>query len=176
MFSHAIDETCRRLAGCERHNHRFTAPSNHFARSDHRGDRIVAAFHKHIGPQRHDQLQRRVFVENGDSIHARERRKHMGSLPRTAEGPRRPFEATHGVIAVNADDQRIAAIPRSTQEIDVSGVQQVKDTIRKDQAAWEASPPGERLIARQNFARWVQWVQERRRGFTLIKTCFQRSA
>jgi hypothetical protein len=69
-----------------------------------------------------DEVERRVLGEDYNEIDALERRQHVRAFGVTAHGPRRTLEAAHRLVAVDADDERVGAVARGGENIDVPGM------------------------------------------------------
>src|SRR4051812_29404058 len=66
---------------------------------------VVAALYENVGPQRPDQLQGGVLLEEHDEIDHLERGEHIGPLRFAAHGPLGTLEAADRGVAVQADDE-----------------------------------------------------------------------
>jgi hypothetical protein len=99
-------------------------------RTDDVGLLPIAAFDKHVGLDRVDELERRILVEQRNVIDHLERRQHFCSLHLTEDRATRSFaEPLDRPIAVQADDETIAEAPRLAQRADVSGVKQIEASV-----------------------------------------------
>jgi hypothetical protein len=117
------------LPRCERDDDNAAAPALHFVRSDNRRFGVIAALHNHVRLQSFDQLERSILGKDNNEIDAFHGREHEGTFRGAANRPARPLEPSHRVIAVDADDQRISGPARGAEEIDVSRVEQIEDTV-----------------------------------------------
>src|SRR6266571_9402577 len=97
----------RRSAGHERHAHYPPAPPFDLVRPDDRGPRIVRSFHEHVGAEALDQRERRLLVEQHDTVDAGESGEQAGTLLPGHDGAIRPLsQASHRRVAVHTHDQR----------------------------------------------------------------------
>ena len=106
-----------------------------------------------------DEVERRVLGENDDKIHALQRCKHERALGVAAHGPRRTFEAAHRLIAVDADDERVGALARGSEEIDVAGMQKVEHTVSERYTTLSSNSPALGLNPCRNLRRGVSRLQ-----------------
>ena len=67
------------------------SPTLYFRGADDGVFRIIAAFDHHVGLEMLDEIERRVFGEDNDEIHAFERRQHICALGVRANWPSRPL-------------------------------------------------------------------------------------
>src|SRR6266403_1169107 len=147
------------MSGCERHYQHPPAPAFHFLRTDDRIFGIIAAFDDHVGLQMSDKIERRVLGENYNEVHALERSEHVRALRVAAHRPRETLEAAHRLIAVDADDERVGAVARSSEYVDVPGMKQVEHAIGECYPTLSSSFPTPGLGPRRNLCRGVSRLQ-----------------
>lgn len=143
------------MAGCERNDDDSPSPGFYFGSSDDRGLGIVAALYYHIWLQGLDQLEGCVFGKYYDEIDALDGGKHESALSGAAHRPACALEATNGVIAVDADDQGIGSPTRRDEEVDVSRMEQIEDSVGESNPILSCSSPARRLGACGYFRRRV---------------------
>src|SRR6266550_562719 len=149
------------MSGSERHYQHAPAPALHFCRTYDRVFRVIAAFDDHIGFQMSDKIERRVLGENYDEVHTLERCEHVRTLGVAAHRSRRTLEAAHRLIAVDADDERVGAVARSSEDIDVPGMKQVEYAVSKRHPTLSSSFPTLGLCPCRNLCRGVSRLQGR---------------
>src|SRR6266404_6050449 len=110
------------MSESERHYQHAAAPALHFPCTDDSLFRIIAAFDNHVGLKMLHKIERGVLGENYDEIHALERGEHVRALRVAAHRPGGALESAHGLIAVDADDERVGAVARGRQDVDVPGM------------------------------------------------------
>ena len=140
-FTEFPNDCGSRVTGSERHDNDASTPTFDFCCADYSVFRIIAAFHDDIRLEMPDQIERGVLRENYYEVDAFQRGKHVCSLRVGAYGTRRSLEATHGVVAVDADYQSIRGGPRREKHIDVSRVQQVEHAVGESNSTFLARPP-----------------------------------
>ena len=92
----------------------------------------VGALHQHVRLNRLDRFSRGVLVEQRDGATHSSAPMNLGALAFRRNRPSRPLVPANGSVGVQADNQRIAEQSRLLQVADVSGMQQVEDTIGED--------------------------------------------
>ena len=92
-----------------------------------------------------EHLDRRVFVEDGDSVDARQRLDDPPAIVDADDRSSRPLQAPDRVVAVEADDEAVPHRPGRLEQLDVPGVQQVEAAPRGDDAPTAARDPGSQL-------------------------------
>ena len=125
------------------------APALDFARADDGLGCIIPALHDHVRTQRFYQLQRRVLIERNDEIHRLESRQNVSAILRVANGTSGSFEPLHGSVGIDSNDQRITVCPRSGEQINVTPMQQIEDTVGEDDFSREILPACDRFLARR---------------------------
>ena len=147
------------MSSRKRHNHHLPSPTFDFGRADNRVFGIVSAFHDDVGSQQLHQIERSVVRKNYYQIDAFERSENVGSLSIAANWTVRTLETADRLVAINANDQRISGRSRSAENIDMSWVKQVEDTISERDLALSRRPPALCVYPRRNFAGWIAWLQ-----------------
>ncbi len=134
------------MTGGERNDNDVAAPPSNFGRADHGIGRVVTALHDHVGLQDSHEVERSILIEHGDGADDFERRQNVDSLTFRPNGSLGSFEPFDRSVAVDADDEHVAAGARTDEYVDVSGMEEIEDAVRKDDApALQAAPLGERL-------------------------------
>jgi len=149
------------LIRSERNYYDAPAPALHFVGADDRAFCVVAAFHYDIRLENPYELERRVFRENNDQIdtfHGGEDECALGSAPNR---PARTFEPAHGLIAVDADDQRIRGRAGCNEKIDMTGMEQVENSVGESYPIFSCSPPTLGLASRGDFRGRIPRLQSR---------------
>ena len=147
------------MSGSERHYDHAPAPALHFCRTNDRGFRIISAFDDHIRLEMPDEVERRVLRENYDEIHALERGEHVRAFGVAPYGARRTLEAAHRLIAIDADDERVGAVARGSEDVDVAGMKQVEHAVSERYATLSSSFPTLGLRPCRNLCRGVSRLQ-----------------
>ncbi len=120
------------MAGGEGDNNDSPPASARFRRSDYRGLDIVTALHEDVGRQQLDEAQWRVFLERHHRVDHLQSPQHEGAVSRGSNRTCWSLEAPHGVIRVDANDQRITLFARRQEQVDVAGVEQVEHPVGED--------------------------------------------
>lgn len=120
------------MPGRQRNDDDVATARAHFVRADHGVGCVVASFDDHVGLKELDEFQRRVLLEQRNCIHRLEGGQHVRALALGAYGAIGAFQAFHGGIAVQADDEHIAPRPRADEYIDVSGMKQIEYAVGED--------------------------------------------
>jgi hypothetical protein len=103
--------------------------------------RIVATLHNDVGTEQLNQLERRVLLEERNGVHRLQRGEHISTLTLGADGSIRSLQPFHGCVAIDSDDEHVAASARTNEDVDVAGMQQIEHTIREHNAAGLAFTP-----------------------------------
>ena len=152
---HPPDRAGRAVARLQFDQQHRPAPALHQVGADHLVDAVVGALHQHVGPQRLDQLERRVLVEQHHQIHRCQRRHHRRPRRLVLQRPCRSLQPLHRGVGVQGDDQPVAACPCLGQQPDMAGVDQVEAAIGEADPQ-SLRPPRRRalrgLVARRDLA------------------------
>ena len=135
----------------ERNNDDAPAPALHFVGADDRAFSVVAAFHYDVRLESHDELQRRVLREDNDQIDALHGGEHECALGGAPDRPARTFEPAHGLIAVDADDERIRGRAGCNEKIDMTGMEQIENSVGESYPIFSCSPPTLGVASRGDF-------------------------
>ena len=147
------------MSGSEGHYHDSPSPALHFRGTNNRVFRIIAALDDHVGLEMPDEAERSVLGEHYDEIHALERRQHVCAFGVAAHGARGALEPAHGLIAVDADDERVGGFARGREEVDVAGMKQVEHTIGERYPTLPSSSPPLGLRPCRNLRRGISRLQ-----------------
>jgi len=147
------------MSGSEWHDQHLPTPPLHFPRADDRVLGIIAALHDDIGPEVFDEIERSVLRENYDEIHTFERCQHVSSLGIAANRTHRTFEPPHGFVAVDAHYERVTALSRDSENVDVTGVKQVEHTIGERNPTLSFCSPPFGLRQRRNLRSGISRLQ-----------------
>jgi hypothetical protein len=159
VFTELIYDGGRGLTWCNGNDHHAAAPTLHFARADNRLFRVIAPFDDDVRPEKLDQLEGSVFIEQYDEIDAFHSREDVGPLCFATYGPGGPLEPAHRRIAIDADDERVGGRARRREKVDVSGVQEVEDAVGEGDLAFSVSPPALCRLPCRNLSRRVSRLQ-----------------
>ena len=88
-----------------------------------------------------DHRMRGLFVEKHRRIDARKRGEHFGAFPLWSDRPIRAFVGPRGSIGVDADDQRVAKLPRVLQVAKMAGMQQIEHAVREHHSLARRAQP-----------------------------------
>ena len=107
----------------ERNHFDISASRTNFLCAHYRLLAIIAAFDEDIWLERLHDFQRRVFVKNYYKINSFQRRQNIRAVGlRSHRAIRTLVEPTHGRIAVDADDERVAEPAGGGQQVNVTGM------------------------------------------------------
>ncbi len=106
-------------------------------------DPVLRALDVNVGRDAIEQHFGRALAEADDDVDAAQRRQHGRAIAERRERPFGSLERTHGFIAVEADDERVALRARPRQVVHVTGVQQIEAAVGEDDHA------GRRRLARR---------------------------
>ena len=148
------------MSGRERNHYCFTAPASHFASPDNRIDRIIDAFHNYIRLQRKNELERSVVAEKNNRVNRFKAGEHVRAICFVPNRPRGTLQSSHGVVTVYSDDERIAASARLSENIDVTGMNQIEHAVCEDNLARDVLPPAAGFFPRQDFLDWRAGAQK----------------
>lgn len=98
-----------------------------------------------------DELEGSVLRKYHDEIDAFECGENIRPLSLASHRPRRALEASHRVVAVDADDQRIASVARGGEDVDVPGMKQVEYAVGEGYAILSFLSPESRFVPACNF-------------------------
>ena len=135
------------------------SPSLHFFCADDGCLGVVATLDDDIGLESFDELERCVFRKNNNEVDAFERGKNVRALGRGADRARWSFKPSHRLVAVDSDHQRVTRGPRGCEQIDVTGMKKVEDSVRENDAVIPAGPPNFRIIPAGNLLLGLPWSQ-----------------
>lgn len=107
-----------------------------------------------------DELERRVLVEQGNRVDRLEASEDVSSFAFRADRAIRALEAPNAGVAIEADDQGVAARARATQEIEMAGMEKVEHAIGEDDAARLVRSPGVGAFPVENLPRRVEATQK----------------
>ena len=117
--------------------------------TDYRVRLPVAALDEDVRPQPADERQRRVVVEHGDVVDGLQRREQGHAVVLVHDRPGRAFQAPDRGVAIDRDDQHVAARLGLRQRVDVADVQQVEAAVGEDDglslAPESVQPRGQRF-------------------------------
>ena len=120
--------------------HNGAAPALLQFRPDHGVLGIVGAFDQKLGPDRLDQLDRRILVEDADQIDRGKARKYRGPRGLGLDRAGRPLEPPHAGIAVEPNHEPIAGRAGLLQQMDVARMKQIEAAIGKASAPANPAP------------------------------------
>jgi hypothetical protein len=143
----------RRLTWCERYHNDLAAPTPYFGGANDRVFSVVTALHDDVRLEQLHQLERSVLVEHYDEVYDFDGGEDVSSLTFASNGPTRALETAHGRVAVDADNERIRALAGGNEKINVTGVQQVEDTVGESDSILPTGSPPLRFRPRCNLRR-----------------------
>ena len=114
----------------------------------------VAALDEDVRPQAANERQRRIVVEHGDVVDGLHRCEQGHATVLVHDRPGRAFQAPDRCVAVDCDDQDVAARLGLRQRVDVADVQQVEAAVGEDDGlslAPEAGQPLGQRVGREQL-------------------------
>ena len=150
------------MARRERNDDDVASPSAHFTRADDGGFGIVAALDQHVGTEGGDQFERRVFVENDDGVHHRERGKHVAAFGARRERAAPVPSGAERTRRCYADDERVTGSSRAEEHVDVTGMQEIEHAIRENNPARARRAPGARALPAHEFVERIGAARSKR--------------
>jgi hypothetical protein len=147
------------MAGSERHYYHAPSPALHFRCADDGVFRVVAAFYDHVGLQMRDEIEGRVFRKNYYEIDAFERRQDVSALGVAAHRPRRTLEAAHRLVAVDSYNEGVSGSARGGEDVDVTRMEEIKNTVRERYPTLCSSSPPLSLYPCRNLCRGISRLQ-----------------
>ena len=140
----------------QRDAHHATTPPRDVVRPDDGVECVVGTFDENVGAQPPNQLERRVLLEQDDTIDGGERCDQAGALRLGDDRPIRSLpQPARGGIGIHTHDQGVAFPARRLEQRDVPGVQQIEDAVREDDRALGPSP-GRGSLGRADLRGGVQ--------------------
>lgn len=110
----------------------------------HRGPGVVRALRQNVGSQSLDQRERRRVIEQHDSVDSGKSRQNPGPLRLGHEWPAGSLgQGPDRGVGVEPHDQDIAHGPGIFQVGDVPGMEEVEDTVGKDNRPARRASPGQ---------------------------------
>jgi hypothetical protein len=110
------------MSRCQRNHRDLPAPSTNVFRPDDGSLGVVATLDEDVRPKMPDELERRLLIEDDDHVDRLERGEDVAAITFAAHRAAGAFEAPDGRVAVDADDEGIAATTRSDENVDVAGM------------------------------------------------------
>ena len=92
-------------------------------------ERVIAALYVNIRLRRAQKIRRARFRKNINRIDKPERGQNRGAVGFVIDGPPGAFQLAHPGVAVESDQERIAAISSSFEIHHVPGVQQIEASV-----------------------------------------------
>lgn len=107
--------------------------------------RPIPAFDQHIRQNLGDQTTGIRLIEEDDIIDAGQRRKHFSALLLRHDRPVRSLvQASHRLIGIDTDDEKIAEAPGGLQITSMADMHQIETAVGKDDTVALLPPCGER--------------------------------
>jgi len=144
------------MARSQRHDDDLSTARGDVGSTDNGVDSVVTALHEHIRAQLANELKWSVLVEDRHGIDNLQGREHIRSLMIAAHGSRRPLEAVHGGIGVDADDEGVTVITGDPEDVDMTRVQKIEDAIGEDHASLDGRSPGNGLLEGEDLPAWIE--------------------
>ena len=94
----------------------------------------IGTLHENVGMDRQNGLERGIVLKPADEVDHFESIQEFGAFLLGNDGPRRAFDSADGGVAIYCHNKSIAQLPGSPEQIDVSRMQDVKASVRKDNA------------------------------------------
>jgi hypothetical protein len=96
--------------------------------------RPIGAFHENVRMDRQNGLERGIVLKPADEVDHFESVQDLGAFLLGNDGPRRAFDSADGGVAIYCHNKSISQFPGSAEQIDMSRMQDVKASVRKDNA------------------------------------------
>src|ERR1017187_548239 len=153
----------RGFARHERNDHNFPARRLHRAPLVlvQRVQGVIAAFDVNIRSCRRQEFCRRFFRENANPVHARQCGEYSGAVGFDIYRSARALQLPCGLVAVDADQQRIAEIARRFEVGYMTQMQDVETAVGDDQfpaTGAHGRPPLRQFVPRNGFLTEVHAV------------------
>ena len=103
---------------------------------------VVAALDVDVRPDRLEQVDRGVVLENGHVFHTADRRDNRRPVLGRADRPIRSLQPAHGLIGIDPDDEHVAEGRGLLKAFNVAAVKDVETTISEDDPVACAAMPG----------------------------------
>lgn len=143
----------------QRHDNDASAPAAHLRRADDGVFRIISALHDDVRLEVFDEIERRILGENYHQVDALQGGENERPIGVGADRPGRTLESPHRFVAIDSHDESIGGLPRSGENIDVAGMNDVEDTIGERDAVFPSRAPIRSLSPRCNLGRWISRLQ-----------------
>ena len=147
------------MVGRERDDDDASSPTLYFVRADDCSFGVVTALHYDVRLESVHELERRVFREHDDEIHALDGSENQSALVLITYGPALTLEPADRGIAVDANDESIGSRARRHKKINVSWMQEVEDSVGERYSILSCRPPAFGLGSRRYFGRRVTRLQ-----------------
>ena len=125
----------------ERDDEDASSPALYFGAADDRVFRVIAALHYNVRPKMGHEIERCIVRKNYDEVDTLEGAQHVRPFGVAAHGARRTLEAADGFIAVDPDNQRVGALARRSENVDVPRMEQVEHAVRECYPTLPCSSP-----------------------------------
>lgn len=156
----AFDDRSRGLTGSQRDDDALAAPGADLGSADHSVRGVVATLHDDIGPEVAHELERGILVEDGHRVDGLEAGEDIGAIGFAADGAIGALETPNARVAVDTDDERIPPRARAAKKVEMSGMQQVEDTVGEDDASVLAFAPRAGARPVEDLARGIEVGQK----------------
>ena len=143
----------------ERDDEDASSPALYFGGADDRVFRVISAFDDDVGTKVADKIEWRIVGENYDEVDAFERAQDVRALGVGTYWSRWTLEAPYRIIAVDPDNERVRAVARRGQNVDVAGMKQVEHAIREGYPSLRCSSPPFCLGPRRDFSGRIPRLQ-----------------
>ena len=155
------------MTWCERNDFDAPTPTLHFRRADNCIHSIVAALGNDIGSQRLDQLERSVFAKQDHPINRLQSSQYISALSFIPDGSALTLETFHRCISVEADNQCIAEPARLGENVHVTRMEEIENSIRENNFPGLAGSPADQLAEPGNLPRGIERRQKLASAFGL---------
>jgi hypothetical protein len=95
---------------------------------------VIPAFDINLGLDLANDLNGSDGGENGHSVHAAESGEDVGAVGLAIDGAIGAFELADGIIAVDSDEEGVAAGAGGLKVLDMAGVEEIEAAIGQDDA------------------------------------------
>ena len=125
----------------ERDDEDASSPTLYFGGADDRVFRVISAFNDDVRTKVADKIERSIVGKNNDEVYAFDCGQDVRALGVGTYWACWTLETPHRVIAIDPDHERVSALTRGGENIDVPRMEQVEHTVRECYPSLSCSSP-----------------------------------